>query len=147
MVLDERSKELVTRGGFCAADASDLGWAIRFLLCLISFVLRLQDNFCSFVAIELIPTKIWNSSQHLCRCLLYTSHNHFSNRPISPNGEILAFLSRFRPQLLRFVIHQSNPFWPITNVHIGKLWPWPASRSFTGIWRPFPRSTYAKQSL
>jgi hypothetical protein len=73
MALDERSKDLVAEGGFCAANASGLGWAIRPLLCLVSFVLHLQDNFCSFVttAIDWVPTKIWNSSQHLYRCCYY----------------------------------------------------------------------------
>jgi hypothetical protein len=94
MVLDERSKDLVTKGEFCAANTSGLGWAIRPLLCLISFVLHLQDNFCSFVAIviELFPPKFGNSSQPLYPAAVYFSHNHFSNRPTSQNVEILAFL-------------------------------------------------------
>src|SRR4051794_23807894 len=84
MVLDEWSEDLVARVGFCAANASDLGWAVWPLLCLISFVLRLQDNFCSFVtiAIEWFPTKFGiHRNIYIVAAAVYFSHNHFSNRP------------------------------------------------------------------
>jgi hypothetical protein len=95
MVLDGRSKDLVAGGGFCAANTSGLGWAIRPLLCLVSFVLRLQGNFCSFVtiAIEWFPPKFGiHCNIYIVAAVVYFSHNHFSNRPISQNDETLAFL-------------------------------------------------------
>jgi hypothetical protein len=112
-----------------------------FLLCLISFVLRLQDNFCSFVAIELIPTKIWNSSQHLCRCcccilLIITS-------PIDP------FLKMAKYSLSYHVsVHNYCSLSSISLTLLGQL-PMSISGNYglgqphgalRGIWRPFPRS-------
>ena len=78
-MLDERSEDLVARGGFCAANAFGLGWALRPLLCLISFVLRLQDNFYSFVtiALEWFPPKFGiHRNIYTVAAAVYFSHNH-----------------------------------------------------------------------